>query len=57
MIYTRFGSPVEIISVDTKAGTVRIKFIDDGFVDDRCINELKADKGIDEIIEAIQECN
>ncbi len=52
MIYTRFGSEVEIISVDKE--WVKVKRVKDGSTVDFMVCELKADNGYKEIEEAIK---
>lgn len=54
MIYTRFGSPIEIISLDKKTNLLTIRRIEDEkefFANPR---ELKADDGTEEINKAIK---
>jgi hypothetical protein len=55
MIYTQYGSEVEILSANKDGSEVNVKFIEDGFIQTRMTNELKADDGINEIQKAINE--
>lgn len=52
MIYTRFGSEVEIIKSDSDSGDVTVKR-KDGSQLECAISELKADDGFNEIYEAV----
>ena len=57
MIYTRFGSEIEIIAAHVKTGNLNIKHVEDGEHGQPVpahISELKADGGIEEINEAIE---
>ena len=52
-IYTRYGSEVEIIASNADKTMVNVRFIEDDFIDTKSVLELKADGGINEIMEAI----
>ncbi len=54
MIYSRFGSEVEIISGDVKTGLVTCRYVDDGQIFDTTTAYLKADNGLGEIVKAIE---
>ena len=53
MIYTQYGSEVEIIASNEEKTMVNVKFVEDGFIDTKSVIELKADGGINEIMDAI----
>ena len=52
-IYTLLGNEVEIIASNQEKTMVNVRFIEDDFVDQKSILELKADNGMKEIQEAI----
>lgn len=59
-IYTRFGGEVEIVKGDydyQEKGEIDIKRLDDGKIMKTYIHELKADGGINTIIEEIERVN
>ncbi len=51
MVYTRFGSPIQVMDYDSRDGWVAYERLKDGSNHDCHISELKADGGINEIIE------
>lgn len=53
MIYTQYGSEVEILSGKLITCKVEIRYIEQGHVTTTTINQLKADGGIKEIVNAI----
>jgi len=57
MIYTNFGTPVEVIGGDIEEGFVTISRLDEPGQTTTPINTLKADGGIEEIIQAIEDCD
>ncbi len=57
MIYSRFGGEVTIIGGNVEKGEVDIILSDGETVKETYINELKADDGLTEIIEAIEKVN
>ena len=57
MIYTRFGLAVTIIKGDIEKGEVDIQYKKDGRIRETTIDFLRADKGIQEIQEAIEKAN
>ena len=55
MIYTRFGSEVELLDANLRTGNCLIRFLDDGGHMDCTLSDLKADDGIAEIDRAIKD--
>ena len=53
MIYTRFGSVVEVVGKNYNTGDIEIKY-PNGETENMAIYELKADGGIAEIEEAAE---
>lgn len=51
MIYTRFGTPVEVVSKNHNTGEIEIKY-PTGETENVAIYELKADGGVAEIEQA-----
>ena len=49
MIYTKFGEPVEILELNKKDLTVKIKRKSNGETSTCYLAELRADKGLEEI--------
>ena len=54
MIYTQFGSEVEILHYDSTTSTVQLRRVKDGSILSASICCLQADDGLEEIEVAIQ---
>ena len=55
MIYTMFGSEVQILYGDIKTGEIQVLRKSDAVIFNLCISELKSDGGLDEIERAIKQ--